>query len=115
MGGSSDGISDGDCKLEGSTLEDDLSVIEGDYSWVSGKGDSEDRVDMVTGLLVMGSCEVVTVRVVMAAGTIERGAYVVVGAAVEEAEGSSSLRSGVRCSGASGEESGLVGVSIVTG
>ena len=37
------------------------------------------------------------------------------GAAAEEAEGSSSLRSGVRCSGASGEESGLVGVSIVTG
>ena len=59
-------------------------------------------VEMETEPVAMGADSVLTVRVVMAAGPLARGAYVVVGAEVVVAVRSFDMRSGVICFGVSG-------------
>ena len=77
---------------------------------VSNKGTSGESVVVSTGPLAMGAYYVVTVRVVMTEGPLARGAYEVLGSVVAAAVGYFLLRSGVRFSGAAGEEIWLVGV-----
>ena len=115
MGGFSYEISDGDGKIEGSPLGDNIFGMEGWSSGVSNKGASVARVIISVGMLVMGADALVTVRVVIAERPLTRGADVVAGTEVAVAAGYSNLRSGVRSSGASGEESGLVGVEVGLG